>query len=161
MIVVAVAVAVAVAVSVSVSVAVVVHVVVAVVAAVAVAVTVTIVVAVVPVVVVVVGDLGLKVGDGCHELLHLIYHAVLLGCVRHFLLLELMLHLFGAQTFDHLVDDAGGIRLVVVAEGVCCYGWLTTFDVALGFLEVSLESWPGFFIVFFTMPFSDVTGEKC
>ena len=71
------------------------------------------------------------------------------------------MHLFGAQTFDHLVDDVDSIRLVVVAEGVCCYGWLTTLDVALGFLEVSLESWPGFFSDFFTMPFSDVAGEKC
>ena len=54
-------------------------------------------------------------------LLHFFYHAgVLLGCVRHFLLLllKLMLHLFGAQTFDYLVDDVGSmIHLVVVARG--------------------------------------------
>jgi hypothetical protein len=94
--------------------------VVAVAAAVAVAVAVAIVVAVAVVVaVVVVGYLGLKVGDGCQERLHLFYHAFLLGCVCHFLLLELMLHVFGAQTFDDLVDDGGGIRLVVETDGIC------------------------------------------
>jgi hypothetical protein len=150
-----VAVAIAVAVSVAVSVAVAV----AVVAAIVVAVTVAIVVAAVVVVsVVVVGDLDLKVRDSCHELLHLFYHAVLLGCVCHFLLLELMLHLFGAQTFDYLVDDVGSICLVVGGNLLL---WLTTLDVALGFLEMRLERWPGFSSVFFTVPFSDVAGEEC
>jgi hypothetical protein len=108
----------------------------------------------VAVAVAVVCDLGLKVGDGCHEMLQLFYHAVLLGCVRHFVL-------FGAQTFDYLVDDSGGIRLVVEAYGICCYGRLTsTLDVALGFLEMRLECWPGFFSVSFTVPLPDVTGEK-
>jgi hypothetical protein len=165
--VVAVAVAVSVVISVSVAVAVVAAVAVAVTVAIVVAVAVVVVVVVVVVVavvvvsVVVVGDLGLKVGVSCHEMLHLFYHAVLLlGCVRHFLLLELMLHLFGAQTFDYLVDDGGSIRLVVVAEGICCYGRLATLDVALGFLEMRLERWPGFFSVFFTVPFSDVAAEK-
>ena len=93
-------------------------------------------------------------------MLHLFYHAVLLGCVRHFLLLELMLHLFGIQMFDYLVDDGGSIRLVAIAEGICCDSGLTTLDVAWGFLEMRLECWPGFFSVFFTVPLPDVAGEK-
>ena len=139
---------VAVAVTVAAAAAAAVSVAVAVAVAVVAAVTVTVAVAVAVAVVAVVGggDLGLKVGDSCHEMLHLFYHAVLLGCVRHFLLLELMLHLFGAQTFDYLVDDGGSIHLVVIAEGICCDSRLTTLNVALGFLEMRrLECWPGFF----------------
>ena len=94
-------------------------------------------------------------------MLHLFYHAVLLGCVRHFLLLELMLHLFGAQTFDYLVNDGGSIHLVVIAEEIGCDSQLTTLvDVALGFLEMILERWQGFSRVFFAVPLPDVAGEK-
>jgi hypothetical protein len=94
-------------------------------------------------------------------MLHLFYHAVLLGCVCHdFLLLELMLHLFGAQMFDYLVNDGGSIHSVVIAKGIGCDSRLTTLDVALCFLEIILDCWPGFFRVFFAVPLPDVAGEE-
>ena len=71
-----------------------------------------------------------------------------------------MLHVFGAQTFDDLVDNGGGIRLVVETDGICGYGRLTTLYVALGFLEMGFERWPGFSSVCLTVPLPDVTGEN-
>ena len=59
-----------------------------------------------------------------------------------------------------MVDDGGSIHLVVIAKGICCDSWLTTLDVALGFLKMRLERWPGFFSVFFAVPLPDVAGER-
>jgi hypothetical protein len=95
--------------------------------------------------VVVVIYLGLEVGDGWHKrLLHLLHHTLLLGCICHFLLDFLLDLLFGAQAFEDLVDDGGGVSLAMEAEGICGNGRLTLFDVALSFLEVGFECWPGY-----------------
>jgi hypothetical protein len=76
-------------------------------------------------------------------------------------LLKLLVHVFSAQTLDDLVDDGGGISLVVVeTDGIYGYRQLTTLYVALGFLEMRFERWPGFFSVFLTVPLSDVTEEN-
>ena len=60
-----------------------------------------------------------------------------------------------------MVDVGGSIYLVVIAEGIGCDSRLTALDVALRFFKVILERRPGFFRVFFAVPFSDVAGEEC
>ena len=65
--------------------------------------------------------------------------------------------LFGAQAFDDLIDDGGGIGLAVEAKGICGDGRrLTSFNLALCFFEVGFECWPGFFSFRFAVPLSDV-----
>ena len=65
--------------------------------------------------------------------------------------------LFGAQAFDDLIDDGGGVLgMAVEAEEICGDGWLAAFNLALCFLEVGFKSWPGFFIFRFAIPLSDV-----
>ena len=92
------------------------------------------VVAAVVAAVVVVAHLSLKIGDCCHERLHLFEHAFLLCRVRHFLS-DLLLHtLLCAQAFDDLVDNGGGLGLAVEAQGIGGYDWLTALDIALAAL---------------------------
>ena len=68
--------------------------------------------------------------------------------------------MFGAQSFDFLVDNSGGIGLAVETEGICGDSHLTLFDVLLRFVrEMGFELWPSFVSFWFSAPLPAVTGK--